>query len=346
MRRRSPSDGEVVKAGCSRGDNFMHRRSFLAAMAAPAAALSSGVAIAQGWPQRPIRFVVPFAAGGPDTAARVIGQQMSTRLGQPVIVDNRAGANGVIGADAVARSSPDGYTILFTSASFAVNPSIYRKLPYDPLRDFTCIGAPTTAEGLILVVSPKLPARNLAELLALGRRPGATMSYGSPGTGNTLHLASALFNVKAGMNMVHVPYKGAGPALTGLMAGDVDMMFVAPTGSLQHIHEGRLRAIAFSGAKRLAQMPDLPTVAEAGLPGYAFDGGWYGMFAPAATPRDIVERLTREMRATVADPRVKASLAAMGVVPAGLGGGEFRAVLEKDIRTYAEIVKLAAIQPE
>lgn len=324
----------------------MLRRTFFVALLSPFASPAATEASEQAWPKRLIRIIVPFAPGGPDAAARLIGQQLSTQLGQSVIIDNRPGANGLIGSDAVAKAAPDGYTLLLTSTSFAVNPSIYRKLPYDPLRDFAYVGAPCGSEGLILAVNPKLPVQTLAELIALGRNPQSKLSYGSPGLGNTLHLAGALLNSKAGMHMVHVPYKGAGPALTALVGGEIDVMFVSPALSLPHIKAGKLRSLAFSGAKRWGQMPNLPTLAEAGLPGYTFDGGWYGIFAPAATPPEIVDRLASEVRAAVADPKVREQLATLGLVPMGLGPAEFRALAEREMRKFAELVKLAGIQPE
>ena len=311
----------------------------------------SGLALPKGawgqaYPSRAIRIVVPFAAGAPDTIARIVGQQLHAQTNQPVVIDNKPGANGTLGAQEVVKSPPDGYTVLVVSSSFAVNPSIYRRLPYDPLADLEPVTNICLTEGYFLVVHPSVPAKTVQELIALGKKPDSKLSYGSPGVGNGLHLAGALFNAKAGLDMAHVPYRGAGPAIQDLIAGQIQAMFVTTPLGLQHIQSGALRPLGYTNAKRAPFLPDVPTMQEAGMPGFVLDGGWYGMFAPARTPADIVERLHREVQTALKAPDVLSRFKPLAVEPVGSPPAEFKPYVAAQIKMYAELVKLAGIEPQ
>lgn len=314
----------------------------LASVAAIAVPLS---APAQEYPSRPIRVVVPFGPGAPDTLARIVGQQLSTQMGQPFVMDNRPGANGIIGNDAAAKAAPDGYTLLITSVSFAVNPSMGKKLPYDSQRDLIPVSNIADQEAMFLVVTPKL-VQSVKELIALAKKPDTKLSYASIGMGNTTHLAGALFIKRAGIDATHVPYRGGGPAVTAVIAGDVQMMVVPATQSIEFIKSGKLRALAYTHPTRAALAPDVPTMAEAGVTGAEFSGGWFGLFAPAGTPAPIVARLAAEMKTALSDATVKQRLATLGLRPIGNGPEEFRRYVDSEIKNYAEIVKLTGIQGE
>jgi tripartite-type tricarboxylate transporter receptor subunit TctC len=293
-----------------------------------------------------VRIIVPFGTGAPDTIARVVGQQLTAQTGQSFVVENRAGANGILGTEAVAKAAPDGYTLLVVSASFAVNPSIYKKLPYDTLREFAPVTNVCALDAFILTVNPSVPAQSVRELIALARKPGSKLAYGSPGIGNTIHLAGALFSVRAGTNMVHVPYKGGGPAVGALLGGEIQAMFANASLALSQIKAGRLRALGVTGRERLAYLPDVPTMAEAGVSGMEIDAGWFGMFAPAGTPAEIVSKLHGEIRTALGNQPVRERLQAQGFIPVGNPPAEFKAYVEKEIKAYAEMVRLAAIEPE
>lgn len=309
--------------------------------------LAAAQASAQPYPTRPVRIVIGFApGGGPDVVARIVGDAMSPRLGQTVVVDNRAGANGILGADIVSKAQPDGHTLLITSASFAINPGITRKLPFDPVHGFTPVLLLATGGGLFMVVNPALGVKTLQDFIAYAKRPGAKISYGSAGHGNTTHLAPAMLALKAGLDMVHVPYKGAPAAAAALLANEVQTVFVTLSSALPHIKAGRVRVLAYNGTARSPQLPDVPTIEEAGVPGTVIDGSWYGMFAPPNLPAAVLSRLIADTRASITAPAVREKLATQALDPDGRSGADFRTFLEGSIKRFSDASKAAGIEPQ
>jgi len=313
---------------------------------AAAALLATGVAgpaASQGYPAKPVRIVIPYPpGGGTDTFGRPLAQKLSENLGQTFVVENRGGASGNIGMEAVARAAPDGHTlVLALNAQLAVNPSLFRKLPYDPVRDFE----PVTllCEGpYLLDVHPSLPARSVKELIALAKaRPGQIV-YASSGNGSGGHLAAEMLNSMVGIRMLHVPYKGGGPAIVDLLAGQVQLLFLTYLSSYPHMQAGRIRALAVTTAKRPAVV-NLPTLAEAGVPGYD-TGVWYAVLAPAGTPREIVARLHAEIVRVLATPEFRGLLTGNAISPIGSTPAELGTYLRAEVKKYAKVVKDAGLQ--
>lgn len=299
----------------------------------------------QNYPSRPIRLVVPFPAGGNvDVFARTLYRQVEAELGQPFVIDNRGGANSLIGSDIVAKATPDGYTLLNTSFGFAVNPAILKKMPFDIDKDFVPVTNVALGLGYLMVINPKVPANNVKELIALAKRQ--QISYSTAGIGNGQHLAGALFNLKAGVEMLHVPYKGGGPAVTAVLGNEVQVHFPAGSVGVPHVKAGRLRAVGFTGAKRLSSLPDVPTVAEAGVPGYVADAGWHGVFAPAKTPMAIVSKLQKAIHKALQEPKIHQNFVDNGYEPQGDTPAEWAKIFRADVKRYAEIAKAAKIEPQ
>lgn len=310
------------------------------------ASLNETAAAADKYPSHPIRVVVPFPAGGTaDTNARPLCEQLGTQLGQTVYVDNRAGANGTIGTDIVAKALGDGYTLLIVTTSFVVNPSVYRKLPYDVIRDFVPITNLASSSGYVLVLNPSVPARSVLELIALDHKQPGNLAFSSPGVGNTVHLAGELLNLRAQTHFMHVPYKGSAPALTAVISGEVQLTMMPPTIALPYIKAAKLRALAFTGSTRWSVLPDVPTVSEAGIP-FVFGGTWIGLFSPAGTPRDIVERLQTEVNRALNASRVRDRITEGGYIPEGSTPREFAAFVKAELERYADAVRAANIKPE
>jgi tripartite-type tricarboxylate transporter receptor subunit TctC len=311
-----------------------------------ALALAATGAAAQTYPAKPVRFIVPFAAGGgSDLVARTVAQKITEALGQPVVVDNRAGAAGTIGAEVAAKSPPDGYTLLLGSnGPLAINPSLYAKLPYDAARDFAPVSL-VTVMPFVLVVHPALPVKSVKELIALAKARPNQLNYGSPGNGSTTHLANELLKSMTGMQITHVPYKGVAPAATDLISGQVQMMSGDLSTLLPHVRSGRMRALAVTSAKRSSLLPDLPTVSEAGVRGYDASG-WFGVLVPAATPPAIVERLNGAITKGLAAPDARERLGALGGEIAANTPAQFGAHIKNEAAKWGKLIRQLGLKAD
>jgi len=310
------------------------------------AALAAFQACAQDYPAKPIRIVVPFSPGGvADNSARVVADSLGERLGRPILVENRPGASGNIGTQAVAQASPDGYTLLLGfDGTMVINPHVFPKIPFDTLKDF----APVTKLGdatLILVAHPSVPARNLAEFIAHAKARSGSFAYGTSGTGGTPHLAGELLKLRTGIALEHVPYKGGGQAITDAVGGQIPLVFTAIATAQQYVRAGRLVGLGVPGARRSAALPEVPTFVESGLPGFDVSS-WTGIFAPAATPRPVIDRLQRELAAVLRTAFVRERYAVLGIEPVGNSSREFGDQVRADLARWEKVVRAANVRLE
>jgi len=307
----------------------------------------TGPAAGQAYPTRPIRMMIPQPPGGTqETIARKVSEPVVRRLGQNIVIDNRTGANGIIAAETLAKAAPDGYTLLYTSASLANNQFVHRKLPYDFQRDFAPVTLVTILPGYLILVSTKFPAQSLKELIELSKNARAPVHFGSSGVGNSQHLLGELINARTGARMTHVPYKGFALIMNALMGNEIQVAFGAPTTVLGHIKAGRMRTVAYTGVQRYPGLPDIPTTGESGMPGFVYEASWHGIFAPAATPAAIVNRLQSEVARAVHDPRLREDLETGGHVAVGSTAAEFSKFLQKYLKDTGEQFRIAKVEPQ
>lgn len=324
---------------------ILDRRTAIALTLLPMALLCAPLpAAAQSFPDRPIKLIVPFGAGSAvDTIARAIAAQVAEQTGQAVLVDNRTGANGIIAAEAAAKSPADGYTLFMPNDGImAANPALHAKLPYDPIKDFAPVTLTSTVP-LVLVGNPAFAAKTVPELIALAKAKPGSINYSSTGSGSAQHLAMEFFIEAAGVKMTHVPYKAMGPALTDVIAGTVPLMFSGMSNVIALVKDGKLRVYGVSTPKRSTAMPDAPTIAEAGLPGYGY-AAWNGIVAPAATPPEVVRKLHSEFAKAIANPALRAKLASLGFDLVGAGPEEFGNLIKTDVARLGKLVRAAGIQ--
>jgi tripartite-type tricarboxylate transporter receptor subunit TctC len=320
----------------------MTRSTPLRACALACLALAGAAAQAQSYPAKPIRFLLGFPPGGTnDIVTRLFAQKLTEQLGQSVVVENRGGANTAIASELLTKAAPDGYTILLNSAGHATNPALM-KLPFDSVRDFTFIVLVAEAQNL-LVLHPSLPAKSVQELIAVSKKNPGQINYASGGTGTTVHLSAELFQYMTGVKWIHIPYKGSGPAVIELMAGQTSVMFPNLPSAIGQARSGKLRAIAVSGARRSMAAPDLPTVAESGVPGFEVTA-WFGVSAPAKTPRAIVDRLNAEFMRALKAPEFRDKLLSAGAEPLGTSAEEYAAFVQNEIAKWAKVIRAAGIK--
>ena len=322
------------------------RRQFLRLTAASAAALSTGLrfAWAQTYPTRPVRWIVGGPPGGPtDASARLIGQWLSGRLGQPFIIENRPGAGGNIATEAVVRASPDGYTLLLVSVANAISATLYEKLNFNFIRDIAPVASIIRAP-FVMLVHPSVPAKTVSELIDYAKANPGRLNMGSAGNGTGTHVAGELFKMMAGVKMIHVPYRGAAPAMTDLIAGQVQVMFIVPVTAIEHVKAGKLRALAVTTATRSEALPDIPTVGDF-VAGYEASG-FFGVGAPKTTPAEIIDKLNMEINAALANPKIKARLADEGGGQFALSPADFGKLIADETEKWARVVKFAGIKPE
>jgi len=335
----------ITRANTSSVSQAVGRTVPSALMFACAALVAIAPAAAQQYPARAVRLIVASSPGsGVDIVSRIVAQKLSAGLGQQVIVDNRAGAGANLGAEIAAKSPPDGYTLFMGTPAHTINASLFSGLNYDIVRDFTPVILVSTGQ-YVVIVHPSVPARTIKELIALARRKPEGLAYGSAGPGNSTHLTGELFNSMAGTKMLHVPYKGSGPGLIDLMSGQIQVYFANLTAGLPHMRANRVRALAVTGPKRSPLLPELPTVAEAGLPGFSVTG-FFGVLAPAGTPPPIVGRLNAEINKTLKAPDVQSTLTAEGAEAGGGTPEEFGAMIKSEVVQWAKVVKIAGLRPE
>jgi tripartite-type tricarboxylate transporter receptor subunit TctC len=306
---------------------------------------SLGALAQEPYPSKPIRMILPFPpGGGTDLLGRLIADRLAAALGQPVVTENRGGAGGNVGAEAAARSAPDGYTIVLVAPSLAISPTLYSKLNYDPIKDFAPIALVAQVPN-VMITHPSVPATTLAEFIAYARANPGKLNFGSGGLGTSNHLAGELFNLRTGAGLIHVPYKGVNLAMNGVLAGEVHLVFIGVPVPAPHIKAGRLRALAVLARERSPLIPEVPTAAEAGLADFDVTT-WYGILAPAGTPRPIIQRLNAELRKMMAAPEIKERLAAMGTEPLTSTPEEFGAYIKREIAKWGDVVRKAGLRAE
>jgi tripartite-type tricarboxylate transporter receptor subunit TctC len=297
------------------------------------------------WPSRPVRFILPFPpGGGTDILGRMIAERLSAHLGQPVVTENRGGAGGNVGAEAAARSAPDGYTIVLVAPSLAISPSLYSKINYDPVKDFAPISLVATVPN-VMITQPSLPVQNLQEFIAYVKSKPGQLNFGSGGAGTSNHLAGELFNLVTGTKLVHIPYKGVNLAMQDVLSGNVHLVFIGIPAAAPHVKAGKLRALALVAPQRSAALPDVPTVAEAGLREFEVTT-WYGVLAPAGTPRNVITRLNGELVKIMHSPELKDKLAAMGTDPLTGTPEEFAAYIKSEIAKWGDVIRKAGVKAD